>query len=136
MIDHTGETCGEFTVIRLHKIYPNGAKTWECVCKTCGGTKIIRESELIHNPYHSKKVCPPKREHYTKTNEKDYTKILGCRKSCRYWRSIDSGMGLKCCHYCVDNHERRPRKADGSCGGYDPTKYVRTQVPLVYGETQ
>lgn len=134
MVDLTGKKFGEFTVIRLHKHYDYGLWTWECRCNSCGGIKIFKTYELKHRPQHEPRICPAKRGLVTKPDEKDYTKIVGCKHNCRYWRNIDSTLGVKFCHYCIDNHARRPRNEDGSCAGYDETQYVRTQVPLVLGE--
>lgn len=119
-----GRVYGDFTVVELHAV--TSYRTYKCRCNLCGGTKILRESDLPHEPIHARRVCEQKRNVEKKPEPEKKPEKLCDKKDCVYMMTID--YPLKCCHYCIVHGKRRERDAEGNCMSYDNTDEARDKV--------
>lgn len=131
--DVIGRTYGDFTVIGLHSYTRTSGTKYRCRCKLCGGTKVLKQSELFHDPRHAERACYAK--HYVPSKHTSVIDPCGGRKGCKHWRKLDTAAPDCCCHYLLDHDERRPRDENGNCLGYCKGEYVRSAVPLAWCES-
>lgn len=97
----TGQTVGDYRVIKRLENAKRGDARWECECALCGEKSVKTTYILLRFREHVD--CP----------EKEKLPDPRC-KSCFYWRYLDpANVGIKACHYCWETGHARKRDEAG-----------------------